>query len=256
VRHDTSNGGTPKIAAIGKTLALLEAILADREGQSVAAIAARIDLPRATAHRQVVTLLDQAYLRKLKSGQLVAGPRLSALARGIDGYHELVATAAPVLRKLSAKLGCISQLGTLENEMVTYRYKTGAHAGALFTLVSGQLEAYCTGLGKVLLAHLPERQREAYLASGPFPPLTPNTITQPDELRVELANVRSKGFAMDREEIAIGLVCYAAPVRLGSSSDVAAISVSSNRYIDNEGAILSSVLEAAARIEELMHANE
>lgn len=248
MRQDGSKSGTPGILALGKSLAMLEAVLADREGRSLAALAATIGLPRATAHRQVSTLVAEGYLRRLQNGRLVAGPRLLALVQLVDHRQVLVAAAAPVLHRLAAELHCVAQLGTLENEMVTYRVKTGQAAGDIFTRVGLQLEAYCTGIGKVLLANLPEGEREAYLATGPFPPLTPNTITRPDALRAELAKVAIEGFARDNEEIAEGLECLAVPLRMADGAVAAAISVSASRTAGNSrlGEREAAALRAAA----------
>lgn len=256
MRQQQGKPGTPPIRALGKSLAMLEAVLADREGRSLAALAAELGLPRATAHRQVSTLVTEGYLRRLQNGRLVAGPHLLALVQLIDPRQILLAAAAPVLHRLAAELRCVAQLGTLENDMVTYRLKTGHAAGDFFTRVGLQLEAYCTGIGKVLLAHLPEGEREAYLATGPFPPLTPHTITSPDALRAELAQVAAQGFARDREEIAEGLECLAAPIRTADGVS-AAISVSApptatrSKLGERE---LAALLGAAAEIERVMAA--
>ena len=205
---------------------MLEAVLAEREGRSVDAIARQLGLPRATAHRQIHTLMHEGYLVRLRSGQLAAGPRLTNLLKLVDNKQLIVAAAAPVLHRLAARVGSVVQLGTLENDMVTYRIKTGEGAGELFTKVGLQLEAYCTGIGKVLLAHLPKADREAYLANGPFPALTEHTITSPSNLRSELEEIYQRGFALDSEEIAPGLFCLAIPVRGPDQSVSAAISVS------------------------------
>ena len=226
--------GTPIIGALGRSLAMLEAVLAEREGRSVDAIARQLGLPRATAHRQVHSLIHEGYLVRLRSGQLTAGPRLMNLLQLVDNKQLIVAAAAPVLHRLAARVGSVVQLGTLENDMVTYRIKTGEGAGELFTKVGLQLEAYCTGIGKVLLAHLPKADREAYLANGPFPPLTEHTITSPSSLRRELDEIYQRGFAVDSEEIAPGLFCLAVPVRGPDQSVSAAISIS--RLLPHEAA--------------------
>lgn len=218
--------GTPTIGSLSRSLAMLEAVLDDREGRSIEALAKPLGLPRATAHRQVHTLLSEGFLVRLPSGQLAAGPRLLRIAQLVDEKQVIVAAAAPLLHRLAARVGSVVQLGTLENDMVTYRIKTGEGAGDLFTKVGLQLEAYCTGIGKVLLAHLPAADREAYLEQGPFPALTPNTITAPDRLREELAEIARQGFAVDAEEIAPGLSCIAVPVRGPDQRVTAAISVS------------------------------
>lgn len=205
----------------------------------------------------MATLLKENYLRRLGNGRLVAGPRLMALAQQVDPKQVIAAAAAPVLSRLSARLGCIAQLGTLESDMVTYRIKTGQAAGEFFTRVGLQLEAYCTGIGKVLLAHLPEAEREAYLATGPFPALTANTITEPDALRIELQQVHAQGHACDDEEIAEGLVCFAVPLRTSDGQVPAAISVSlasaSARSPSARERCLKALGQAAQRIEQEIH---
>jgi DNA-binding IclR family transcriptional regulator len=218
--------GTPNIAALGRSLAMLEAILADREGRSVAAVARSVGLPGATAHRQVTTLVAEQFLARLPGGRLGPGPRLLALLRRVDEKQVIAAAAAPVLHRLASKVGSIVQLGTLENDMVTYRIKTGQGAKDLFTRTGLQLEAYCSGIGKVLLAYLPESERRAYLAAGPFVPLTAQTITDPALLAVALDQVRRQGFARDQGEIAEDLACLAVPIFQPDGSVPAAISVS------------------------------
>jgi IclR family transcriptional regulator, acetate operon repressor len=231
---------------------MLEAVLADRDGRTLASIATDIGMPRATAHRQVTTLLEERFLRRLPNGRFAAGPRLMALVQLLDEKQVIVAAAAPVLHRLAAQLRCVVQLGTLENDMVTYRIKTGQRAGDLFTKVGLQLEAYCTGIGKVLLAHLPEAQREAYIVSGPFPALTPKTITDPDKLREELETGRLLGFARDDEEIATGLKCLAVPITMPDNQVVAAISASfdaARLTPESEQAHLAMLMKSGREVE-------
>lgn len=240
------------IKALANSLDLLEAVLTAREGQSISAIAEQHDLPRATAYRQISSLIGTGYLIRLRSGLLAAGPRLLSLAQLVDNKQLIVAAAAPVLYRLAAKLGSIVQLGTLENDMVTYRVKTGAGAGDLFTKVGLQLEAYCTAIGKVLLAHLPKADREVYLANGPFPALTEHTITSPDHLRRELDEALRRGFATDLEEMCPGLVCLAVPIRGPDRQVLAAVSVSrlpSQTIHEVDRELLLIMQEAANEIE-------
>ncbi|MGB3929265.1 MAG: IclR family transcriptional regulator [Sphingobium sp.] len=244
--------GTPPISALARSLAMLEAVLADRDGRSLAVLAEQLGVPKATAHRQIATLIQEDYLRRLPGGRLVAGKRLQALAQQADDKQVIVAAAAPVLHRLAARLNCVAQLGTLENDMVTYRIKTGQGAGDFFTKVGLQLEAYCTGIGKVLLAALPEGQREAYLATGPFPRLTDATITDPAVLRSHLQQVREQGFARDDQEIAEGLVCLAVPVGSVNGNAAAAISVSRSIQAKErigEAEYLAPLRQAAREIE-------
>lgn len=245
--------GTPIIGSVGRSIAVLEAVLSDRDGQSIDTLARLLGLPRATAHRQVHTLIKEKFLARLRSGQLVPGARLLRLVELVDSKQLIVTAAAPVLHRVAARIGSVVQLGTLENDMVTYRIKTGEGAGVLFTKVGLQLEAYCTGIGKVLLAYLPKAEREAYLANGPFPALTEHTITSADALRIELDAICQRGFGFDREEIAPGLSCLALPIRGPGDSISAAISVSrlaSGEDIAADHKLIKIMQEAACEIEQ------
>jgi DNA-binding IclR family transcriptional regulator len=222
----TDTPGTPQIAALHRTLAMLEAIIADNGGRSIAALARDIGVPVATAHRQVATLTAAGYLARSATGRHLAGPRLLRLAHLLDEKQVIAHAAATVLHRLAAKVGSIVQLGTLENDMVTYRLKTGRGAQDLFTRTGLQLEAYCSGIGKVLLAHLPPAEQQAYLAAGPFVALTPRTITDPARLATTLIEVRERGYASDDGEIAEDLACLAVPIHAPDGRVPAAISVS------------------------------
>lgn len=229
--------GTPQILSLKRTLAMLGAVVADGGRASVSELARRTDMPVATAHRQIATLVAERYLSPAGRGRHVAGPRLRDLLHRLDEKQLLANVAAPVLHRLAGRVRSVVQLGTLENDMVTYRIKTGRGASDLFTRVGMQLEAYCSGIGKVLLAHLPTDQREAYIAGGPFVALTDRTIIDPDRLREELACVLQQGFAVDDQEIAPGLRCLAVPLCNAAGQVLAAISVSqgipSRRTLDD-----------------------
>jgi DNA-binding IclR family transcriptional regulator len=250
----TEPAGTPQIAALHRTLAMLEAVIRDNGARSIAALAREIGIPVATAHRQVATLAAAGYLARSATGRHLAGPRLLQLVHLLDEKQMIAHAAAPVLHRLAGQLGSIVQLGTLENDMVTYRLKTGRGATNLFTRTGLQLEAYCSGIGKVLLAHLPEGERLAYLAGGPFVALTPRTITDSVRLAAALDQVRLCGFASDEGEIAEDLVCLAVPIHTPDGRVPAAISAS--RLIGQRpklppDAILALLMAAAGEIEAL-----
>lgn len=204
---------------------MLEAVIGDGSRSNLTDLAEAAGIPLATAHRQVTTLVAEGYLRSVGRGRHVAGPRLLNLLHRLDEKQVVANVAAPVLDRLAMRVRAIAQLGTLEGDMVTYRIKTGHGAAGLFTKVGMQLEAYCSGIGKVLLASLPEAERKAYLAAGPFVPLTPRTIVDPRQLAAELDRVRVQGHAFDDGEVAEGIYCVAVPIHLPDGAVLAAISV-------------------------------
>ena len=243
---------TPQIASLKRTLAMLEAVLCDGGRSNVSELARQIGVPLATAHRQVTTLVAEDYLAPSAGGGHVAGARLLGLVHRLDEKQIVANFAAPLLDKLASRVRSVVQLGTLENDMVTYRIKTGRGADALFTRVGMQLEAYCSAIGKVLLANLPEDKRDAYLAGGNFIPLTERTIVAPERLRAELDAVRARGYAVDDEEVAPGLRCMAVPLRRSDGTVIAAVSVSQDVFSKHrleDMQLLASLTDVAHGIE-------
>jgi IclR family transcriptional regulator, acetate operon repressor len=221
---------TPQLSSFKRTLTMLEAVLDDGAAHNVSVIARKLAVPVATAHRQVATLVAEGYLAPASYGRHVAGARLMRLLQKLDDKSVIANVAAPILNRVAREVRSIVQLGTLENDMVTYRLKMGDKADTLFTKIGMQLEAYCSGVGKVLLANLPPSAKSSYLASGPFVPLTPHTIIDPECLSAELDRIREQGFAEDVGEILEGLLCMAVPVRNHDGHVVAAISVTQDAH--------------------------
>ncbi|ATW05266.1 IclR family transcriptional regulator [Sphingorhabdus sp. YGSMI21] len=241
--------GTPRIKSVTRALAMLDTVIADGGCSGVAALARKVGMPLATAHRQVTTLVSEGYLTPSGKGRHQAGSRLLGLLHRLNEKQVVANVAASALHELATRVRSVVQLGTLENDMVTYRIKSGRGAGDLFTRVGMQMEAYCSGIGKALLAHLPDTERDAYLAAGPFVALTDRTITDPAILRQEMEGIREQGYALDDGEIADGLRCLAVPIHKGDGSVLAAISVSQSdrsrtRIADAE---LLVMLRACAR---------
>lgn len=189
-------------------------------------MARREGVPVASAHRHIAALVSAGYLVPADYGRHVPGPKLRALAELMRGDRLLANAARPILDRLAARTHCIAQLGIFDNEMVTYLVKSGQRSDALFTKVGMQLEAYCSGIGKMLLAHLPPPAQADYLAGGPFIALTEKTITDPLALKAALEQVALQDFAVDDEEVVAGLQCIAVPVRSGQGMVIAAISAS------------------------------
>jgi DNA-binding IclR family transcriptional regulator len=170
---------------------------------------------------------------------------LAALRVHADPMAILVDAARPLLRRLARETRATAHLGVFENDMISYVVKEHGGGARLFTREGGQLEAYCSAIGKVLLAHLPDEEREAYLASGPFVALTSRTITDPAVIRETLSQVRSRGFAIDDREIADDLSCVAVPIE-GPSGDVMAALSISTAYRDGVKAALMDSLRRCA----------
>lgn len=217
---------SPGIATADRTLALLTALVRDGGASPLRMIAAELGLPSSTVHRMASLLIQRGLIVRVGRGQYGPGLALVDLAASADSARILTEAARPLLSRLARRSGATAHLGVWDHDMVTYLVKEEGRNSGLFTQEGGQLEAYCSAIGKVLLAHLDPDGQEAYLAAGPFIALTERTVIRPDRIRRMIAVVKTAGYAVDVQEIAEDLCCMAVPVRRWDGGVVAAISLS------------------------------
>lgn len=168
-------------------------------------------LKKATVHRLAADLVAHRMLERGGYGYRL-GLRLFELGQQVPASRRLRATALPFMADLLTATGEIVQLGVLDGTEVVYVEKlTGRHSVAVPSAVGTRLPAYCSGLGKAILAFEDETAVERVLAA-PMPARTSTTITDRSRLLRELEVVRDSGVAYDREEGTRGIVCVAAPI--------------------------------------------
>ena len=150
---------------------------------------------------------------------------LVSLSKNVALKELLCEIGTPILHDLAVRLDRTVHLGVLENGMVYYVTKVSTPTARQSHARAGsQLEAYCSGLGKVLLAALQEDQLDSFIMDGDLVALTPNTIVDRGALRTELQNVRRLGFAIDNCEARPDTCCVAVPLHDPDGNVVAAIS--------------------------------
>jgi len=229
---------TPKNKSVQKAFRMLHAFHEPDEWLTSAELSRRAQLPEASGYRMIQTLLEIGAVIQDGRGRYGPGMLLVSLSRYVAHERLLRESASMILEALAARLNLTVHMGVLDDGMVTYVVKAG-HNDRLdvHTKVGTQLEAYCSGLGKVLLAALPGHELESFLLEGDLVPLTPNTITEPNTFRTEIAEIRRQGWAMDNGEISANLRCVAVPVRDAAGRTVAAISISESADRINESRI-------------------
>jgi IclR family transcriptional regulator, pca regulon regulatory protein len=217
--------------SLERGLAILSAFRSGRPLLGVADLGREVGLGRSTTHRYVSTLASLGYLQQdAPTRKYRLGPRVLDLGFSAINSMELREVAAPHLRRLSDDTGFTVNMAILDDTDVVYVERCrSTHAGQreidLNLHVGSRLPAYCTSLGKVLLAFLPPAEQEAALARVEFARRGPNTITSRSALAAELKRVRAAGFAINNEELAYGLRSIAAPVLTHDGTAVGAINV-------------------------------
>ncbi|MGE3747608.1 MAG: IclR family transcriptional regulator [Sphingomonadaceae bacterium] len=231
-----------------KLFSVLEAFAATQEC-SLTEVVERSALPFSTVHRIAGQLIDRGYLVRLRRGRYQLGPLAFALGRN-SSMRSLLADAGRLfLTKLAKQCRTHVHLGIFEDDMVTYLANASFGCDDFAVREGMQLEAYCSGIGKILLAHLPEAARDNYLSQGDFVALTVNTIVDRNALASELKTVLQRGWATDLEEVETDLRCIAVPVRDEAGIVHAAISASvrsRNAKLDDLLMLLPALTEASA----------
>lgn len=227
---------------VGKALDVLDRVAAHGRPVRFSELLEGSPYPKATLYRFVQTLTNQRMLAYDPDRQTYApGIRLVRLAHAAWAQSSLAPIARPHLDRLSADTGETVHLAQLDNAQVLYVDKRNAERPVEMFSQAGKVgPAYCTGVGKAMLAHLDEEALAAALDQQSFHRFTPATITDPGTLRAELAEVRRTGVAYDREEHEPGIVCIAAPVLSPSGRLLGAISVT--------GSARRTSLEALSRL--------
>ena len=189
---------------------------------SLAEIARRTGLPKPTLHR-LLAALDALGLVERTAGGYQLGIRLFELGEHVPRKQRLREAALPFLQDLFEASHDTVHLAVLDGTDVVYLERIRGHRPMkAASRVGGRLPAYCTGVGKALLAF--DGEAAARVLAMPLVARTPYTITDHQRLAQELAEIRAAGIAFDREENAIGIACVAAPILLDERA-VGAVSV-------------------------------
>lgn len=196
------------------------------------------------------TLSQRGYLEKNpETGRYRLGLRVFEVGSTVLDRMDLPALAGPILQRLVERHEETVHLVVRDGGYVVYIAKRESpRSMRIVSQVGRRLPCHCTGVGKALLAYLPEEELEALVRENGLARYTRNTITDMAALRAELAKIRAQSYAMDNEEIEEGLRCVAAPVRNHTGKVVAAMSVagpSSRMTPERVSEIIESVKAAS-----------
>jgi IclR family transcriptional regulator, acetate operon repressor len=214
----------PVNSVLGRTMALLTAFRSGEEELTLAELARRAGIPKPTAHRLLAELATWNVVERTPGGHRL-GMRLFELGQLAPQQRGLREAAAPFLADLFEATHETVHLAVPDGVDVVYVQKLpGRHGPRIDSRIGGRMPAYCTGVGKALLAFGPPERLAEVLAAG-LVRRTPRTVVAPGLLRQELDRVRACGVAEEHEESTVGIACTAAPVMDASGRAVAAISI-------------------------------
>ncbi len=199
------------------------------DGLSLTQICAELGLPKSSAHALLNTMVVHGYLREgLRERTYRLGPALFELGSAYIASTNLVSDGWEIVRTTARMCNETVHLAVLDGNEVLYVAKEeGTNTIRMVSAVGKRFPAYATGVGKVLLANLSDAELCTRIPDDTvLPVITPNTVTNPSELRALIATARHNGYALDYEESTPGLCCVAAPVYDAQGQIVAGMSIS------------------------------
>lgn len=201
-----------------------------RRGLGVLELAEKTGLNGSTVHRLLGTLLEQGYVRQdTGSKKYLLGPQSLRLGYAALSHFDIRNDSLDLLRELAENVQELANLALLTGNEATYVAQVPTPGPVqMFTQFGSRVPLHCTGVGKAILAYLPEKEVHKLLDAdrSSFSSFTKNTITSLAAMEIELQTIRKRGYAVDNEEREIGVRCVAAPVFGPGGNVVGAVSVS------------------------------
>ncbi|WFF09850.1 IclR family transcriptional regulator [Micromonospora sp. WMMD1076] len=227
----TSGDEFQPVKSADRTLTVLEALAAEGR-RSLVDLARALDIPKSSLHGILRTMAQRGWVEADDTGlRFGLGVRALQVGAAYLDSDDTVGLLAGVLDDLSRQFGETVHLGRLDGPHVVYVAKReSVHPLRLYSAIGRRLPAHATALGKALLAERSDTTADRLL-SWPLPALTAYTVTDAGVLHAELATIRERGYAVDRQENTEGIVCVAVAVPLRSPAiDAISLSVPLTRY--------------------------
>lgn len=206
----------------------LDILIALQDGAlTLDALAARLDVHKSTVLRMLQTMEADRFVTHDSQHRYILGSRLFELSNSALQQRDVRVTARPHLERLNALTGQTVHLATYESGEVVYVDKLEARQGVrMYSRIGLRAPLHCTAVAKILISALPEANRADVAARIAYPAMTDRTIGSAADYLAELTRVRVDGYAEDHEEHESFINCIAAPLRDGTGSVVAAVSLS------------------------------
>lgn len=245
------------VTALARGLAVLLSLSDKRRRMSIAQVAHLTGIPRAAARRSLHTLAKLGFVAVDDARRFYLRPRVLSFSHAYLSSSPVAVVAQPILDRLGESLHEAVSLAMLDGEEIVYVARAATSRIMSPSLnVGRRLPAYCTSIGHVLLAHLPEPEFEAYLAHARLLPYTKYTPTTPARLRAIVAAAREHGYAFASELMEPRLCTLAVPVRDNGGHYVAGINViAQGRLMSDEemaGRYLRPMRQAALELGALL----
>ena len=226
---DVYTGDPNFMTSLARGLIVIQSFTQQSPQMTISQLSVKTGLSRAAVRRCLYTLTKLGFAGAEDGSRYSLRPRMLTLSHTYTTSNTLSTAAQPILERMSAALRESFSVATLDGEDIVYIARTQVNRVMAVDLhIGSRLPAYCTSMGRILLAYLPAEQLEQYLAKAVLTPHTTRTITSVEKLRLTLRNVRRNGYALVDQEYEVGLRSLAVPVFASSGRVVATLNLSGN----------------------------
>jgi IclR family KDG regulon transcriptional repressor len=224
---EKDNNPKYSIQVLDRVVQILECFTSGQPELQFTEMQSRIDLHKSTLYRLVEAMKSHGLLGQDEgTGKYYPGLKMFELGVLAVERLEIGNCAAASLERLVELTGETAHLCILDTSDVIYVEKVESKQTLRMPSNIGRRNpAYCTGVGKAILAHLPEKEVDHYLSTTPLRAFTKKTIIKPEELRKEFKETLIRGYSVDDEEISDGLRCIGAPIRDFNGKVIAGVSI-------------------------------
>ena len=244
------------MTSLARGLAVVKAFSDQRRAMTIAQISHKTGIPRAAVRRCLYTLKQLGYADS-EANNFYLKPKILTLGYSYLSSTPLTISAQACLNHVSRTLNESCSLTVLDELEVLYISRSATSRVMSVALNAGsRLPAYCTSLGRVMLAAMSDAELDAYFEKATLRAFTDRTIISESGLRAILIDVRQSGYAVVEEELEIGLCSIAVPVRGASGTTVAALNVGAQSTrvtrFQLEKTFLPALLNAASELSVLL----
>jgi len=244
-------------SALGKSMSVLSAILNAPKPPSLNDIALNTDLPRPTVFRVVKQLEETLLITRAPDGdKYLVGPMLMSLATDALSAFMHALPVRNILNTLVREVGETCNIGVLDRDSIVYIDRVECSWPLRSQIgIGSHVTLHATAIGKLLVAHLPARNRRRLLTASPLKRFTDATLTDPKSLEAEFKKIRRQGYAYNNEENTAGLVGIAVPVFDAKNRVVAGLSLhapAARMTMNDALAQLDRLRNATRQIEQAM----
>ncbi|HEY8997216.1 MAG TPA: IclR family transcriptional regulator C-terminal domain-containing protein [Edaphobacter sp.] len=226
---DVFTGDPNFMTSLARGLIVIQAFTQQNPQMTISQLSIRTGLSRAAVRRCLYTLTKLGFAGAEDGSRYSLRPRMLTLSHTYTTSNTLSSAAQPILERMSAQLRESFSVATLDGEDIVYVARSAVNRVMAVDLhIGSRLPAYCTSMGRILLAYLPQDQLESYLARVVLTPHTTRTVTSIERLRLMLRTIRRNGYAICDQEYEVGLRSLAVPVFAPNGRAVATLNLSGN----------------------------